>query len=102
MLHHGGFGTTTRALLWGVPAIIFGSFQEQFNSARRLDELGAGTGMRRDSDPADIAAAILDRIAAPRRAAARDCARALHAEHDRNAAARVFAEQAARAGRAAP
>ncbi|MFI1805831.1 glycosyltransferase [Streptomyces californicus] len=102
VLHHGGFGTTTRALLWGVPAIIFGSFQEQFNSARRLDELGAGTGMRRDSDPADIAAAILDRTAAPRRAAARDCARALHAEHDRNAAARVFAEQAARAGRAAP
>ncbi|MFJ9432510.1 glycosyltransferase [Streptomyces sp. NPDC101490] len=102
VLHHGGFGTTTRALLWGVPAIIFGSFQEQFNSARRLGELGAGTGLRRDSDPVDIAAAILDYTGAPRRAAARDCARAFHAEHDQQAAARVFAELAARADAGVP
>ncbi|MER7481269.1 nucleotide disphospho-sugar-binding domain-containing protein [Streptomyces sp. NPDC126510] len=91
VLHHGGFGTTTRALLWGVPAIIFPSFQEQFNSARRLDELGAGTGLRRDSDPADIAAAIRTYTAASRRTAAQDCARAFHAEHDPDAAVRVFA-----------
>ncbi|MFI2214229.1 glycosyltransferase [Streptomyces sp. NPDC020141] len=92
ILHHGGFGTTTRALLWGVPAIIFPSFQEQFNSARRIEELGAGAGLRRDSTPEDIAEAVRGLLADPAlRPSARERARAFRAEHDASAAARVFA-----------
>jgi UDP:flavonoid glycosyltransferase YjiC (YdhE family) len=92
VLHHGGFGTTMRSLLWGVPAIIFPSFQDSVNSARRLEEMGAGAGLRRDSDPQTIAAAIRASLDSPaRRAAAQDCARTFRREHDPDAAARVFA-----------
>ncbi|MFI6287539.1 glycosyltransferase [Streptomyces sp. NPDC051018] len=92
VLHHGGFGTTTRSLLWGVPSIIFPSFQEQFNSARRIEELGSGRGLRRDSPPEVIAAAIRELLDTPsHRASARERARAFRAEHDPGAAARVFA-----------
>ncbi|MEU6021874.1 nucleotide disphospho-sugar-binding domain-containing protein [Micromonospora sp. NPDC047134] len=96
VLHHGGFGTTMRSLLWGAPAIIFPSFQEQFNSARRLEELGAGCGVRRDSAPEVIAEAISGSLSsAERRSAARECARTFRKEHDPRAAARIFAALAA-------
>lgn len=65
VVHHGGIGTTARALTAGVPQVIAPQAWDQFDNARRIERLGVGTALsRRRRRGCDLAAA-LERVMAP-------------------------------------
>jgi sterol 3beta-glucosyltransferase len=42
VVHHGGAGTTAEGLRHGRPTLILPQFMDQYDWARRIEELGAG------------------------------------------------------------
>ena len=66
IIHHGGVGSTARALASGIPQIIHPLSHDQFDNAARVSRLGCGQrASRRDWRPAALAR-LLARTAASR------------------------------------
>ncbi len=49
IVHHGGIGTTSQALAAGVPQLVRPMAYDQFDNATRVERLGVGHWLRRDS-----------------------------------------------------
>ncbi len=49
IVHHGGIGTTSQALAAGIPQIIRPMAFDQFDNAQRVEKLGCGQWLKRDS-----------------------------------------------------
>jgi UDP:flavonoid glycosyltransferase YjiC (YdhE family) len=49
IVHHGGIGTTSQSLAAGVPQIIRPMAFDQFDNAQRVEKLGCGRWLHRDS-----------------------------------------------------
>jgi UDP:flavonoid glycosyltransferase YjiC (YdhE family) len=64
MVGHGGFGTTTGALLAGVPQVVVPLFADQPYNAARIAELGAGL-VASAEEPATIRTALQRVLAEP-------------------------------------
>ena len=50
IIHHGGIGTTSRAIAAGIPQIVRALAFDQFDNAQRVERLGKGVWLRRDQD----------------------------------------------------
>ncbi|MFG0291059.1 MAG: nucleotide disphospho-sugar-binding domain-containing protein [Rhodopirellula sp. JB044] len=50
IIHHGGIGTTSRAIHAGTPQLIRPMAFDQFDNAARVERLGFGVYLRRDGD----------------------------------------------------
>jgi UDP:flavonoid glycosyltransferase YjiC (YdhE family) len=60
VFHHGGVGTTARALAAGTPQLILPLAFDQMDNAARVRRLGAGQDLRsRSARPAEIARALV-------------------------------------------
>jgi rhamnosyltransferase subunit B len=59
IVHHGGVGTTSQALLAGIPQVIRPLAFDQFDNATRVEGLGCGRWLRRDKDLARTLAELL-------------------------------------------
>ncbi|HTN03980.1 MAG TPA: nucleotide disphospho-sugar-binding domain-containing protein, partial [Planctomycetaceae bacterium] len=65
VVHHGGIGTTARALAAGIPQVLLPQAWDQCDNARRIEKIGAGIGLpRRRRRGRDLAAA-LERVMSP-------------------------------------
>lgn len=65
VVHHGGIGTTARALAAGIPQVLLPQAWDQCDNARRIEKIGAGIGLpRRRRRGRDLAAA-LERVLSP-------------------------------------
>lgn len=65
VVHHGGIGTTARALAAGTPQVLLPQAWDQCDNARRIERLGVGLGLpRRRRRGRDLAAA-LERVLSP-------------------------------------
>jgi UDP:flavonoid glycosyltransferase YjiC (YdhE family) len=60
IVHHGGIGTTSQALASGVPQVIRPHAFDQFDHAARVERLGCGVWLRRDSDSSKSLRLILE------------------------------------------
>lgn len=101
LVHHGGIGTTSQALLAGVPQLLRPMGFDQFDNARHVITLGAGRQLLpRQYTPARVAQALDQLIDAPTmRARCAALARRLAAERPGTAAAAdAVLALAARAG----
>lgn len=49
IVHHGGIGTTSQALASGTPQIIRPLAFDQFDNAKRVEDLGCGVWLKKDS-----------------------------------------------------
>jgi len=78
LVHHGGIGTTARALAAGTPQLIVPQAYDQFDNARRIERLGAGEQLKRGRRTAPCIATALARLTAP---AVQARCRALAAEY---------------------
>ncbi|WP_266157035.1 glycosyltransferase [Dyella silvatica] len=50
IVHHGGIGTTAQALHAGVPQLIIPGFSDQWDNARRVQDLGCGVALEDAGD----------------------------------------------------
>lgn len=62
IVHHGGMGTTARALAAGTPQLIIPHAWDQLDNARRVMDLGAGTMLRRGRCSGDRLAKSLQKL----------------------------------------
>lgn len=69
MVCHGG-EIGTGALLYGVPQLAFPITYEQFLTARRMEQVGAGAWLAPDAPARDVGAAVEHMLREPRHAAA--------------------------------
>ncbi len=60
IIHHGGIGTTSRAIQAGVPQMIRPMAFDQFDNAARVERFGLGIYFRRDDDLAGALKRLLD------------------------------------------
>jgi UDP:flavonoid glycosyltransferase YjiC (YdhE family) len=75
VVHHGGIGTTARALSTGTPQVIIPHAWDQLDNAERVVRLGAGMWLKRRRVSADSLAAALQKVlAAPIAARCREVA----------------------------
>lgn len=58
LIHHGGAGATSQALLAGVPQLLLPQMAEQFLTGRLLESLGAGQLLWGDQDNGTVAQAL--------------------------------------------
>ena len=58
VVSHGGLGTVTNALTFGVPVLCLPLGRDQHDNARRVEELGAGLQLPPDAPAADMSAAV--------------------------------------------
>jgi UDP:flavonoid glycosyltransferase YjiC (YdhE family) len=69
ILHHGGLGTTARALQAGIPQVISPIGFDQPDNGHRVELLGAGRVVPRDRmSGATFAAAVREQVAEPEQA----------------------------------
>lgn len=61
IVHHGGIGTTSRAIHAGVPQLIRPMAFDQFDNAARVERFGMGIYLRRDRDLAESLKNLLSR-----------------------------------------
>ncbi|QDT09049.1 MurG-like transferase [Planctomycetes bacterium K23_9] len=59
IVHHGGIGTTSQALAAGVPQIIRPMAFDQFDNARRVENLRCGHWLRRDAKLGNMLSHVL-------------------------------------------
>jgi rhamnosyltransferase subunit B len=62
LIHHGGIGSAARALAAGIPQLIRPVRNDQFDNARRLEELGVAVVLRPDAYRSASVARALDRL----------------------------------------
>jgi rhamnosyltransferase subunit B len=62
IVHHGGIGTSARALAAGIPQLVVPNAYDQFDNARRLVRLGVGLSVSRGAFTVDIASQALRRL----------------------------------------
>lgn len=62
LVHHGGIGTTSQALLAGVPQLVRPMGFDQFDNARRVQALGVGTQLLPRQYRAARVAKVLDEL----------------------------------------
>jgi rhamnosyltransferase subunit B len=101
LVHHGGIGTTSQALLAGVPQLVRPMGFDQFDNARRVLALGAGRQLLPRRYQPDTAARELDRLLSDPsiRARCAEWARTLRIERPGTvAAADALLAHASRAG----
>lgn len=63
IVHHGGIGTTSQALLAGIPQVIRPLAYDQFDNASRVESIGCGRWLRRDADLTSTLRTLLDESA---------------------------------------
>lgn len=59
IVHHGGIGTTSQAFAAAIPQVIRPLAFDQFDNAERVERLGCGRWLRRDSDLAGVIKEVL-------------------------------------------
>lgn len=59
IVHHGGIGTTSQAMAAGIPQIIRPFAFDQFDNATRVEKLGVGRWLKKESQLADTLARVL-------------------------------------------
>jgi rhamnosyltransferase subunit B len=88
VVHHGGIGTTARALAAGTPQLVLPFAYDQLDNARRVERLGAGEWLRARRANGRRMAKALDRLVSlPFRAGGRARSAALKHENGLNLAA---------------
>jgi UDP:flavonoid glycosyltransferase YjiC (YdhE family) len=98
--HHGGIGTTAKALATGTPQLIFPFAFDQRDNATRVKRLGAGEWLKpRRRTGADIAAALARLMTAEVRESCRAAAVHFGDDNGLENAASMLEELAERAGR---
>ena len=58
IVHHGGVGTTSQAFAAGIPQVIRPLAFDQFDNAERVEKLGCGRWLKRDSDLVSVLASL--------------------------------------------
>lgn len=78
LVHHGGIGTSAQALAAGLPQLVLPFAHDQFDNAKRLQQLGVAAIQRAAAPAADWQAALAGLLTGAGTAAAvRRCAQAL-------------------------
>ena len=65
IIHHGGIGTTAKGLAAGCPQLIIPHAWDQLDNALRVERLGAGRRLSRQSASASSVSAALDKVLQP-------------------------------------
>lgn len=88
IVHHGGVGTTARALRAGIPQVFVPIAHDQFENATRVERLGAGVLLDSGANEPELLAAAVANVlsSTDMRQAARRCADRLASEQGIEAA----------------